>query len=686
MKPKEEGIEIDGLLHGSDYYPEQWQERMDVITRDFQLMDRANINTITIGVFAWSMLEPEEGRFEFGWLDDIFDRMESRKGHVILATPSGARPAWLASKYPEVLRTDENAQRRNYGGRHNHCLTSPIYQEKVRIIDEKLAQRYGKRKSLILWHISNEFSGECHCELCQSAFREWLKKRYKTLDQLNKAWYTNFWSHRYNDWNQIMSPSPLGDIKLNGLNIDWKRFVSQQTLSFYRNEVAIIQKYSEKKPITTNFMAESGYLQPYAGIDYTQLVDDISLVGWDCYPSWHNDQEDDYQVALRVAALDSYFYALKKRPFLIMECTPSQLNWKSFNRPKKPGMHRLSALQLIGDGADGISYFQMRQSLGASEQFHGAIIGHDDSATNRVFQEVAQVGHDYQMLKELQNSYRQAEVAIIYDVENYWALNDAYNFAESTKLYWETIQIHFNSFARQQIPVDIITPDACLDDYKLVIDPMHHMMTRTWLDKINKYVVSGGTIVGTYLTGFVDSSTKAYFGGWPEALKNLYGIQVNETDTLYPKQKNKIEYAGKDYEVYDYCALLKLSHATTLAQYLEDYYRETASITVNRYGAGEAYYIAARTGEAFLTRFYHDICKKNDINMINEAVVPYGVLIQKRITENHTYILIQNFSHSTQKWYLAVNVIDLLSGTEMGIGNHEMEADTVIVLKILKDN
>lgn len=462
--------------------------------------------------------------------------------------------------------------------------------------------------------------------------------------------------------------------------------MSQQTLSFYRNEVAIIQKYSEKKPITTNFMAESGYLQPYAGIDYTQLVDDISLVGWDCYPSWHNDQEDDYQVALRVAALDSYFYALKKRPFLIMECTPSQLNWKSFNRPKKPGMHRLSALQLIGDGADGISYFQMRQSLGASEQFHGAIIGHDDSATNRVFQEVAQVGHDYQMLKELQNSYRQAEVAIIYDVENYWALNDAYNFAESTKLYWETIQIHFNSFARQQIPVDIITPDACLDDYKLVIDPMHYMMTRTWLDKINKYVVSGGTIVGTYLTGFVDSSTKAYFGGWPEALKNLYGIQVNETDTLYPKQKNKIEYAGKDYEVYDYCALLKLSNATTLAQYLEDYYRETASITVNRYGAGEAYYIAARTGEAFLTRFYHDICKKKDINMINEAVVPYGVLIQKRITENHTYILIQNFSHSTQKWYLAVNVIDLLSGTEMGIGNHEMEADTVIALKILKDN
>lgn len=681
MQALKHHLNLDELLHGSDYYPDQWQNRPDIIRRDFQLMDQANINTVTVGVFAWSMLEPEEGKFNFDWLDEVFDRMEARGGHVILATPSGARPAWLARKYPEVLRTDENGQQRLYGGRHNHCLTSPIYREKTRIIDEKLAERYGQRKGLLLWHISNEFSGECHCELCQVAFRQWLKDRYHTLDKLNAAWYTNFWSHRYDDWAEVIPPSPRGDIKLNGLNLDWKRFVSDQTLDFYQNEVAAVQKYSPNKPVTTNFMAEDGYLQPYAGLNYAKLAQKVDIIGWDCYPSWHNDQEDDYQVALRVAALNSYYYSLKQRPFMIMECTPSQLNWKPFNRPKKPGMHRLSALQLIGDGANGVMYFQMRQSLGASEQFHGAVIGHDGSSANRVFQEVAQVGNDLQELNGLQNSTRKAEVAIVYDVENFWALDDAYNFAASTKKYWQTIQTHFNSFVQQQIPVDIISPDADLSAYKLVVDPLHYMTSEQWLTKLSTYVKNGGAVVGTYLTGFVDEITKAHLGGWPQVLRDLYGIDIEETDTLYPSQKNALVYTGKTYQLRDYCTVVKPQGANVLAEYATDFYQGTPTLTVNQSGAGRAYYLAARSDEDFLMRFYHDVCVQCKITPIAEVTVPYGVVVQQRDYQGKHVTFILNFTHADQKWVLNIKAVDLLTGAAFEPGNYTLHADGVLVIE-----
>ena len=225
------------LLHGGDYNPDQWLDYPDILKDDLRLMKLANVNTMTVGIFAWSALEPTEGNYNFEWLDKIIDDVYNQGGRVILATPSGARPAWLSEKYPEVLRTNDRREKMLHGGRHNHCFSSPIYREKTQKMNYKLAERYGNHPALIMWHVSNEYSGDCHCELCQENFRDWLKNKYKTIENVNKAWWGPFWSHTYTDWSQIESPSSIGENAVHGLNLDWKRFVTDQTIDFYENEV-----------------------------------------------------------------------------------------------------------------------------------------------------------------------------------------------------------------------------------------------------------------------------------------------------------------------------------------------------------------------------------------------------------------------------------------------------------------
>ena len=223
-------LNIDRFIYGGDYNPEQWLDRPDIFKQDLLLMKKAHINTVTLGVFSWSTLEPIKDCFNFNWLIDIIDKLYDNGIQVILATPSGSRPRWLAETYPEVLRVREDRTRQLYGERHNHCYTSPAYRERVRIINQKLAETFKNHPGVILWHISNEYRDECHCPLCQEAFRNWLRNKYKDIGSLNQAWWTTFWSHTYNSFNQVESPSSIGDHGLHGLNLDWKRFVTDQTI------------------------------------------------------------------------------------------------------------------------------------------------------------------------------------------------------------------------------------------------------------------------------------------------------------------------------------------------------------------------------------------------------------------------------------------------------------------------
>ncbi|KRM27621.1 beta-galactosidase [Schleiferilactobacillus harbinensis] len=675
-------LSIDGFLHGGDYNPEQWQAMPEILERDIALMQEAHINTVTVGMFSWAALEPQEGDYHFEWLDQVFDRIEAIGGHVILATPSGARPAWMAKKYPEVLRTDEYGHHLEFGERHNHCFTSPIYRAKVAQINRLLAERYGQRQGLLLWHVSNEYGGECHCALCRAAFQDWLKARYGTLGKLNTAWNTAFWSHTYDTWNEIIPPSPTSDSTLNGLNLDWRRFVSDQTMAFYQNEIGPLRAITPDVPITTNFMADTADMLPFHGLDYQKFAKQVDVVSWDCYPQWHNDQESDAVMAMKVSMINNYYYHLKNQPFLIMESTPSQVNWHPFNRAKRPGMHELSSLQLVSEGADSVLYFQLRQSRGASEQFHGAVIGHDGSDQNRVFQAVTKVGADLQQLQPVVHASKvPGRIAIVYNQESNWALDDAKDFAQSTKRYWQTLQDHYAYFWMRNIPVDVVTTDADLNAYQMVIDPMHYMMSEAWMTKLKAYVQGGGTVVGTYLSGIVDKRTLAYLGGWPKPLQDIYGLKVLETDTLYPKQKNGTVLNDQLFVFKDYCAVVKDQGATTLVQYTKDFYADTPAVTRNKFGQGTSYFQAARGGADFLTAFYDRVLAEVGIDTEHLVKADQGVSVQQRQSGDKLFTFVMNFTQAEATYQLQQTSTDLLGQKTLPPGDHRLPGYGVAVFQ-----
>ena len=279
--------DLKKLLHGGDYNPEQWIEDKSIWNEDMRLMKLAHCNEMTVGVFSWSALEPKEGEYDFSFLDEILDKVYSNGGRVILATPSGARPHWLADKYPEVLRVDGNGVRQHFSARHNHCFTSPVYRQKVQAINAELAKRYGKHPAVLAWHISNEYGGECYCPLCQQAFRKFLEDKYKTIDNLNKAYWSSFWSHTYDSFDQIEAPSPITERSIHGLNIDWFRFITAQTVDFMKCEVEPIKAICPDAKVTTNMMFE------HYGYDYYKFRDVIDFASWDSYPLWHSGKPAD---------------------------------------------------------------------------------------------------------------------------------------------------------------------------------------------------------------------------------------------------------------------------------------------------------------------------------------------------------------------------------------------------------
>ncbi len=646
----------DFLLHGGDYNPEQWIDYPEILEQDIEYMKKAHVNVMSVGIFSWALLEPEEGRFDFSFMDGVIKRLTDAGIKIVLATPSGARPRWLAEKYPEVSRVDKDLRKHIYHDRHNHCYTSPVYREKTAKIDREIALHYKDNENIILWHISNELGGECHCELCQKAFREYLKKKYDgDLNKLNHAWWARFWSHDVTDWEQIHSPVSVGegDKTLTGLYIDWKEFVTYQTTDFMRCEIEAVKEVNPDIPVTANFM---GAYQP---LDYHYMKDYLDVISWDSYPEWHSARGNEIE-AYSIAFAHDLHRCLKMQPFLLMESTPSLTNWLPFCKLKKPGMHRLSSLQAVAHGSDSVQYFQWRKGRGAGEKFHGAVIDHNLKAEGRVFDDVKNRSITLEKISEIVGADTKSEVALCYEFKNRWALDNASGFQNLDKKYKRTCINHYKEFWRRGINVDVISADADLKKYKILILPMLYLVTEKQIDNIEKFVRNGGTVVATYTLGYVNETDLCYLGGFPGGkLKDVFGLTADEIDSLYETDENAVNYGGKTYKAVDYCELISKNGAVSLGEYEKDFYKGMPAVLKNSYGKGTAYYIGFRDTGDFLYDFYADIINENDIASFD---LPYGVTLHTRENDDFIYTFVGNYSDKEQTLTLNREMTDLESG------------------------
>jgi len=651
--------ELSVFLHGGDYNAEQWLDRPEILAEDIRLMKKAGVNVVTLGVFSWSMYEPREEEFHFDWLDQIMENMYANGIHVILATPSGGKPPWMAGKYPEIMRTRADRTRLLYGERENQCNSSTVFREKVRQIDSMLAKRYADHPALIMWHISNEVYGECHCAECQKNFRKWLKKKYDTIDRLNEEYWSTFWSHRYNSFEEIESPAPQGETAVHGLALDYKRFYSDLSIDFLKAEIDTVKEYNPDIPVTTNMFHFN------CGINLARLAKIVDVVSWDNYPRWHCG--NDWDTAVKAAFGFDYCRSLKNKPFLLMESTPSTTNSFEHCKLKRPGVHMLSSMQAIACGSDSVQYFQWRKSRGAYEKFHGAVISHNGSGDTRVFRDVCAVGERLAGLSEVKGAVTESRVALIYDWDNLRALEEQKSLHKKEKPFDEIVLEHYEALLKNYVSVDIIDSGADYAKYDLVIAPMLYMMCGETVGKIRDFVENGGTFVATFYSGLVNENDLVYEGWPPYRLNDVFGIRVEETDALCDNEYNEFSYKGKLYRASYACDLIHADTAEVLSEYEKDFYKGMPALTVNCFGKGRGVYIASRADRDFLYRFYGDMIRDMGIRKMIDAEYVEGVMVKERCKEGKRYQFLMNFGTEA----CTVGGTDL-SGYEVKVTDHSL--------------
>ena len=621
--------QVNGILHGSDYNPDQWLDRPDILEKDIELMKKAKMTSMSLGIFSWSAYEPTEGEFHMDWLKDIMDKLYENGIYTILATPSGARPAWLDEKYPECMRVGADDHRAHHGVRHNHCMSSPKFREKTGIIINKIIDTVGKHPGLAMWHLSNEFGGECFCPLCKKKFQDYLANKFDNdINKLNKAWWTGFWSHTYNDFSQIEPPYLNGEFSVMGLNLEWKRFTTWNTTDYMKSEIDIIRKRTPNIPITTNFM------QLFPGLDYRVMAKELDVISWDSYPIFHNN----YETMADTMAHNSFDHAVmrslkKNQPFMLMECAPGLVNWHEYNKLKRPGVHKLFSAQAVACGSDTVQYFQWRKSRGSFEQYHGAVVDHLGTDDTRIFKEVAEVGAMLDSLSNVKGTIVKPKAALIFDWDNMWAIDNMRGLSDKTKNYAKTCIQIYHEFLKLGIDMNVVASDDNLDDYNIVIAPMLYMLRPGASDNLKAFVKRGGQLMATYLTGYVDDNTLCYLGGFPgDGLSELFGVISEEIDTYYDSDENSATFTdGHKAIIHDYAEILRVSDTDILAKYDKDFYAGTPAITCKNFGKGKAYYVGARIDMDSMSGLFKTMLKETNTTYLT---LPAGIEYHKREDES----------------------------------------------------
>ena len=570
------------IWYGGDYNPEQWPR--EVWAEDMKLMSECEVSLVSVGIFAWASVEPQPGRFEFGWFDRVMDNLAEAGVGASLATMTASPPAWLSLRYPESLPQRQDGTRLWSGGRQHYCPSSPVYREHAARLVDQVARRYAKHPALRIWHVGNEFGchvAQCFCDVSAAGFRRWLQERYGRLEALNEVWSTAFWSQRYSDWEEILPPRTAPTFLNPAHKLDFARFSDDALLECYLLERDIIRKHSDA-PVTTNFIGLVN--RP---VDVYRWSRELDVVSYDSYP-------DPFDARAHVGAALGYDLirgARDGQPWLLMEQAPSAVNWRERNAPKAPGMMRLWSWQAIAQGADAVMFFQWRQAAGGAERFHSAMVPHGGTQT-RTYQEIRALGQELAGWERIAGTRVEADVALLHDWDNWHAVEGDAHPGVIDLI--QTLRAHYDPFFDAHVTCDVVPPSADLSKYKLVVVPNLYLMRRETAQALTSFVRGGGILVVSFFTGIVDESERTHLGGYPAPLREVLGLRIDEFWPLPAGGTIVVNAGNESYQGTIWSEWVQAEGAQVMATFGEGVLAGRPAVTRHEFGAGVAWYLATR--------------------------------------------------------------------------------------------
>ncbi len=638
------------MYFGVDYYPEHWPEDRWAI--DIELMKSLGINVVRIAEFGWSVIESKEGEYDFSLYDRVIDLLGQNGIKIILGTPTATPPAWLIQKHPDILQINQEGKRNHFGGRRHYCFNNSNYKNYTRKIVTKMVDHYKDNDNIIGWQIDNEFghegSDKCYCNNCQTAFQDWLKNKYGSLEELNQRWGTVFWSQSYTDWKQIPLPLEIWTEHNPSLLLDFYRFSSDSIVNYQKLQIDIIKERVKDQFITHNLIF-TGH-----ALDLQKQANDLDLVSFDNYPVWGGLPEP---VNPETTAFNhDAMYGLKDKPFWIMEELIGAQGWDSIGYLPRPNQAKMWTYQALGHGAEAIVYFRWRACRFGTEQFCHGILDHDGKP-KRKYEEIKELKEELELAGEdFINSKRKAEVAVYHDYDNMWAWQ--IQSQSSAFDYRKEVEKFYRPFFTKNVTVDVISKLNNLDRYKILVMPILFLVKDNIREEIEEFVKDGGRLILTYRSGVKDFDNIVTDQTLPGLFAELAGIEVNEYESLQTGQSNSIIYNDYEYKAEVWTDLITTKNAEILATYGENFYEKTPAITKNSYGKGEVYYVGSSPENSLLDQLYKEIL--NDVG-ISTIESPKGVELIKKIGERREYLITINHNNKEEKIDLDKEYRDLVT-------------------------